>query len=286
MRLEVVRQEHVGTPKTEHRGSRGAACYDPRMLLAIDVGNTNITLGLYGGDTLAHSWRLETVHDRTPDEYGLMLGLLIEQAGRKKEAVTGVIIASVVPVLTGTMENVAQKVFGAAPLIVGPGLKTGMPILYNPPRDVGADRIVNGVAAYTRFHSACIVVDFGTATTFDSVTEKGEYAGGAIVPGIKISIGALFQHAAKLPKIDIARPSSVVGKSTVESMQAGIYFGYAALVDGLVRRMKTEMKSDPIRVIATGGLAPLIARETETIESVDEGLTLEGLRLIHRLNQS
>ncbi|MCK6551244.1 type III pantothenate kinase [Myxococcota bacterium] len=255
------------------------------MLLAIDVGNTNITLGLYVGDRLAHSWRLATVHDRTSDEYGLFIEQLLAQAGAKKSALTGVIIASVVPVLGRTMEQVSAKVLGLEPLVVGPGVKTGMPILYNPPKDVGADRIVNAVAAYARHQAACIIVDFGTATTFDSVTERGEYAGGAIVPGIKVSMDALFHRAAKLPKVDIVKPSSVVGKSTVESMQAGIYFGYAALVDGLVDRMKEEMQAHPVHVIATGGLAPLIARETRTIESVDEGLTLEGLRLIYGLNR-
>lgn len=255
------------------------------MLLAIDVGNTNITLGLYRDERLTESWRLETVQDRTSDEYGLVIRQLIGLSGQRTTDVTDVIIASVVPVLTSTMVRLAESVFGRTPLLVGPGLKTGMPILYNSPKDVGADRIVNAVAAFARHRTACIVVDFGTATTFDSVTERGEYAGGAIVPGIKISTDALFHHAAKLPKIDIARPSSVVGKSTVESMQSGIYFGYAALVDGLVRRMRAEMRSDPLHVIATGGLAPLIARETETIEAVDEGLTLEGLRLIFAMNR-
>jgi type III pantothenate kinase len=255
------------------------------MLLAIDVGNTNITLGLYAGDVLSESWRIETVHHRTSDEYGLIMHQLIAQGRHKESDVKAVIVASVVPVLTRTMEQIADRFFGVPAMIVGPGLKTGMPVLYNPPKDVGADRIVNGIAAYARFRTACIIVDFGTATTFDSVTDKGEYAGGAIVPGIKISVEALFHAAAKLPKIDVAKPSAVIGKSTVESMQAGIYFGYAALVDGLVRRMRSEMKADPVHVIATGGLAPLIARETETIESVDEGLTLEGLRLIYEMNR-
>jgi type III pantothenate kinase len=255
------------------------------MLLAVDVGNTNITIGLYDGDKLVESWRLRTEHDRTADEYGLMFEQLITRSKRSLEKIHHVIIASVVPVLTPTMERVSERFLGAKAMVVGPGLKTGMPVLYNSPKDVGADRIVNGVAAYARYKTACIVVDFGTATTFDSVTERGEYAGGAIVPGIRISMDALFHHAAKLPKVDVAKPSSVVGKTTVESMQAGIYYGYAALVDGLVRRMKVEMKADPIHVIATGGLAPLIAAETEMIEAVDEGLTLEGLRLIYALNR-
>lgn len=254
------------------------------MLLAIDIGNTNLTLGLYQGERLAHTWRLETVHTRTQDEYGLLLRQLLQSEGHAPGAITGVIIASVVPILTRTINAMAQRVFGRAPLVVGPGLKTGVPVLYNPPKDVGADRIVNAVAAYARYRSACIVVDFGTATTFDSITARGEYAGGAIAPGIQISMAALFRSAAKLPKVDLAQPPAVVGKSTVESIQSGTYFGYVGLVDGLVRRMKAEMAADPIRVIATGGLAPMIVQDAETIEEVDEGLTLEGLRLLHALN--
>jgi type III pantothenate kinase len=255
------------------------------MLLTFDAGNTNITVGLYDGTALLHIWRIETVHTRTSDEYGLTVRQLLEHAGIAPARVSGVIIASVVPVLTRTLEQLVQRVFNQKPLVVGPGVKTGMPILYDPPKDVGADRIVNGVAAYARFKTACIVVDFGTATTFDSITERGEYAGGAIAPGIQISVEALFRRAAKLPKIDVQRPRAVVGKSTVESMQSGIYFGYVALVDGLVRRMKAEMRAEPIKIIATGGLASLVAEDSETIEVVDDGLTLEGLRLIYELNQ-
>jgi type III pantothenate kinase len=255
------------------------------MLLAIDVGNTNLTLGLYRGDERIHGWRLETVHTRTDDEYGLLLRQLLATVGLDPAAISGVIIASVVPVLTRTLDGTIRRLVGRAPMTVGPGLKTGMPVLYSPPRDVGADRIVNAVAAYHRHRSACIVVDFGTATTFDSVTARGEYAGGAIAPGVNISLDALFRSAAKLPKVDLARPSSVVGKSTVESIQSGAYFGYVGLVDGIVRRMRAEMKAEPLRVIATGGLAPLIVQDTETIDEVDENLTLEGLRLLHELNR-
>jgi len=255
------------------------------MLLTFDVGNTNVTLGLYDGATLVRIWRLQTVHQRTADEYGLMVRQFLEQAGHRVSDVSGVIVASVVPILTRTMEQLVEGTFGRAAMVVGPGIKTGMPILYDPPKDVGADRIVNAVAAYRRYGTACIVVDFGTATTFDSVTERGEYAGGAIAPGIQISMEALFTRAAKLPKIDIARPRVVVGKNTVESMQAGIYFGYVGLVDGLVRRMRTEMKADPVRVIATGGLAATVAKDSETIEAVDDALTLEGLRLIYETNR-
>jgi type III pantothenate kinase len=254
------------------------------MLLAVDIGNTNVTLGLYRGADRLHGWRLETVHTRTDDEYGLLVRQLLAAEGLAPAAVESVIIASVVPVLTRTMESTARRLFGRAPMVVGPGLKTGMPVLYNPPKDVGADRIVNAVAAYHRHRCACIVVDFGTATTFDSVTARGEYAGGAIAPGIGVSLEALFRSAAKLPKVDFARPTSVVGKSTVESIQSGAYFGYVALVDGLVRRMREEMNSEPLRVIATGGLAPLLVRDTETIDEVDEDLTLDGLRLLHDLN--
>lgn len=255
------------------------------MLLALDVGNTNITIGLFEGARSVHGWRIETVHTRTADEYGLTLRQFIEHAGFQRSQIDAVIIASVVPVLTRTMEELTRRVFDRAPLVVGPGIKTGMPVLYDPPKDVGADRVVNGIAAYARHRCACIIVDFGTATTFDSITERGEYAGGAIAPGIRISMEALFTRAAKLPKVDIAKPHKVVGRSTVESMQSGIYYGYAGLVDGLVRRMKVEMKADPIRVIATGGLAPLVAADSETIEEVDESLTLEGLRLIYDLNR-
>ncbi|MCC7386789.1 MAG: type III pantothenate kinase [Deltaproteobacteria bacterium] len=255
------------------------------MLLAIDVGNTNLTIGLYDGAELLETWRLETLHSRTEDEYGLLVRLLLEQGGYAVGDVGAVIVASVVPTVTRTVEAIARRTFHREALVVGPGIKTGMPILYDPPKDVGADRIVNAVAAFHRFHSACIVVDFGTATTFDSVTERGEYAGGAIAPGIQISTEALFSRAAKLPKVDIQRPRAVVGKNTVESMQSGILFGYAGLVDGLVRRMRAEMKAAPVQVVATGGLAELVAGESETIEAVDGALTLEGLRLIYDLNR-
>jgi type III pantothenate kinase len=253
------------------------------MLFAVDIGNTNITLGLFDGPALVESFRLETVHARTADEYGLLVRALLETADRTPADITGVIIASVVPVLTGTFERMTDRLFSVSPLIVGPGLKTGMPVLYNPPKDVGADRIVNGVAAYERTKGACIVVDFGTATTFDSITAKGEYAGGAIAPGIKLAMEALFSRTAKLPKVDLARPERVVGRSTVESIQAGAYFGYVALVDGLVTRMRAEM-GGPVAVLATGGLASVVAEDTTCIEAVDADLTLEGLRILYDRN--
>ncbi len=251
------------------------------MLLALDIGNTNLTLGLYDGESLTDSWRLETVHTRTEDEYALLIRQLLAADAIEVSAIDGIIIASVVPILTHTVRAATERVFGRKAKVIGPGFKTGMVVLYNPPKDVGADRIVNAVAAYERFKSACIVVDFGTATTFDSITAKGEYAGGAIAPGIHSSMAALFERAAKLPKVDFQRPASVIGKSTVESIQSGAFFGYAALVDGLVTRMKAEMGDAEIRVVATGGLAPTIADASETIESVDADLTLEGLRLLY-----
>jgi type III pantothenate kinase len=254
------------------------------MLVAFDIGNTNITIGLFDGPRLVDSFRLETVHARTGDEYALLVRALLAGADVKPDAITGAIIASVVPILTGTIEMTCEKLFEKKPAIVGPGFKTGMPVLYNPPKDVGADRIVNGVAAFERTKSACIVVDFGTATTFDSITGKGEYAGGAIAPGLKLAMDALFARTAKLPKVDVGKPEHVVGKSTVESIQSGCYFGYVALVDGLVARMKKEM-AEPVRVIGTGGLATVIAGETASIEEVDENLTLEGLRILYDRNR-
>ncbi|MBK8014021.1 MAG: type III pantothenate kinase [Deltaproteobacteria bacterium] len=254
------------------------------MLIVVDVGNSNITLGLYDDQRLCHCWRMETVATRTDDEYALLLKLLLQEAGHPNSVVDGVIIASVVPALTRTMEKLTARLFGVAPLVVGPDLTTGMPVLYNSPKDVGADRIVNGVAAFARFKAACIVVDFGTATTFDAITANGEYAGGAIAPGISISMDALFRRTAKLPRAEFTRPDQVIGRSTMESIQAGTYFGYVGLVDGVVRRMLTELGARPEHVVATGGLAPLIARETATIPEVDETLTLEGLRLLYVLN--
>ena len=254
------------------------------MLLAIDVGNSNITLGLYDGPEQLRSWRVETVATRTADEYGLTFERLLCGAQTDLEAIDGVIVASVVPALTPVMQQLTGNILNLKAKVVGPGLKTGMPVRYDPPKDVGADRIVNGVAAFARYQGACIVVDFGTATTFDSITAKGEYAGGAIAPGIRISMEALFHRAAKLPKVDVARPPTVVGKNTVASMQSGIFYGYVGLVDGLVRRMVAEMGADPVHVVATGGLAAAIAETSETIQDVDEDLTLEGLRLIHALN--
>jgi type III pantothenate kinase len=254
------------------------------MLLAVDVGNTNITLGLYDGATLRDAWRMQTDPARTPDEYELLLRGFLASRGYRPEQVTRTVMASVVPVLSEALRGLLARAFGRLPLIVGPGIKTGITVRYSPPSDVGADRIVNAVAAFARHRTACVVVDFGTATTFDCISGRGEYVGGAIAPGVGLSMGALFQRTAKLPKVDVARPVRVVGRSTVESIQSGAFYGYVGLVDGLVRRILDEMGEDEVRVIATGGLAPTIAADSCTIREVDEHLTLEGLRILAEAN--
>jgi type III pantothenate kinase len=254
------------------------------MLLVIDVGNTNTVLGLYKGETLIHDWRIRTVIDHTVDEYGMLIVNLYRNSGTPEDAVDDIIISCVVPPMLNILEPLCQKYFRINPLIVGPGVKTGMPIFYDNPKEVGADRIVNAVAAYEKYRRALIIVDFGTATTFDYISAKGEYMGGCIAPGIMISSEALFNRAAKLPRVELGEPRAIITKDTVSGMQAGIMYGYAGLVDGIVARMKGEIPVPPL-VVATGGLSRLMASQAKAIEVVDEMLTLEGLRIIYGRNR-
>jgi type III pantothenate kinase len=254
------------------------------MLLTIDVGNTNTVLGVFEGPELRVHWRLTTRREQTTDEYGILVRNLFASSTIEPDQIDGIAIASVVPPLTPVLVALAREYLGRDPLVVEPGVKTGMPILYEPPGDVGADRILNGVAAFAAMAGPVVVVDFGTATTFDVVTRKGEYAGGVICPGIGISADALFQRAARLPRVDVRHPGRVVGRSTVTSMQSGLYFGYASMCEGILGRIRAEL-GEPTRVIATGGLAETLAADIPSIERVDPVLTLTGLRLIWERNR-
>jgi len=256
------------------------------MLLAIDVGNSNTVIGLYDGDILLHDWRIRTGVDHTIDEYAMLILNLLRTANIRRESVRdldGIIISCVAPPVLNILEPLCEKYFKMKPLIVGPGIKTGMPIYYDNPREVGADRIVNAVAAREKYKDDLIIVDFGTATTFDYVTRNGDYMGGCIAPGIVVSSEALFERASKLPRVEFSKPKSIIAKDTVSSMQAGIMYGYAGLVDGIVERIMKEAQSHPT-VIATGGLAKIVAPETKSIDIVDDMLTLEGLRIIYLRN--
>ena len=255
------------------------------MLLVIDVGNTNTVLGVFEGETLLHHWRVWTDREKTSDEYGILLRNLYDASDFSSREIKAIIIASVVPPLTPTIMELCERYFGLTPLIVGPGIKTGISIKMDNPKEVGADRIVNAVAVFAKHHRPAIVVDFGTATTFDFVSSMGDYMGGVIAPGVNISAEALFQQASKLPRIEIVKPATVIGKNTVAAMQSGLFYGYVAMVEGIIDRIRKEVRLDPL-VIATGGLARTIAAETQKIHVIDENLTLEGLRIIYERNLS
>jgi type III pantothenate kinase len=255
------------------------------MLFVVDIGNTQTVLGVFKGERLLRDWRIATDKSKTADEYGILIQNLFAAVDILLHEFEAVAISCVVPSLTQTFEEFCWKYLHLKPLMIGPGVKTGMPILMDNPKEVGADRIVNAVAAYHRLREACIVVDFGTATTFDCVSSRGEYLGGVIVPGIGISLEALFQNASKLPRVEIVRPRTVIGKNTVHSMQSGILFGYVSMVDGMVARIREEMAEKNAVVIATGGLAERIALESSTILEADRFLTLRGLQILYQINR-
>ncbi len=254
------------------------------MFLAIDIGNTNITFGLYEGENLGPRWRIRTIHEKMPDEYGILLDQLFRHRGCRAEQVTGVAVASVVPPLTPVFQQACQDYLGQTVLVVDAGVRTGVRIRYDNPREVGADRVVDAAAVQALYGVPACVVDFGTATTFDAVSAEGDYLGGAIAPGVGIAAQALFERTAKLPRVELTRPPSAIGRNTVHSIQSGLLFGYVGLVEGMVARFKAELGPQTC-VVATGGLAEVIARETEVIDVVDPWLTLHGLRIIYELNR-
>lgn len=254
------------------------------MILVFDVGNTNMVIGVYDKEQLLTHWRIRTDVQRTSDEYGIMLEALFHYHNLDSGNIKAVIISSVVPTLNMELECMSQHYFGCRPIVVGPGIKTGLSIKYDNPREVGADRVVNAVAAYHKYGAPLIIVDFGTATTFCVISNLGEYLGGAIAPGIRVSTEALVSRASKLPRVELNIPKSLIGKNTVMSMQVGIMYGFVGQVEGIINRMKKEIEGQ-VKVIATGGLAQLIASETDCIDTVDEFLTLDGLRLLYELNQ-
>ncbi len=253
------------------------------MLLTIDIGNTNVTMGMYQGEELVAHWRISTDQERMPDEYGLQILGMLQQCGYCSKQIDGICLASVVPPLTGRIVQACQAYLNLSPLVVTNQLKTGITILYDPPQSVGADRIVDAIAVMHLYGGPACVVDFGTATTFDAITAEGHYLGGAIAPGIGIAAQALFQRTAQLPRVDLQKPPSVIGKNTVNAIQSGLLFGYVALVEGMVARMRKEL-GESMKVIATGGLAELVARETTVIDVIAPWLTLEGLRLFWEMN--
>ncbi|MBI4389735.1 MAG: type III pantothenate kinase [Nitrospinae bacterium] len=254
------------------------------MLLAIDVGNSNNVIGLFLGDKLLTHWRIRTEWNRTADEYWVLIKEFIVLNKADAETIDAIVISCVVPPLIPILEEMSRKYFSCVPLIVGPGIKTGLPILYRNPAEVGADRIVNAVAGFEKYGGPLIIVDFGTATTFDAVSKKGEYLGGAIFPGVQISLEALFRNTAKLPRVDLTAPGQAIGKSTVESIQSGAVYGFVGMIDSMVTRFRGEM-GQKARAIATGGNGQLIASKTETIDIFDPFLTLDGLRILHEKNR-
>lgn len=254
------------------------------MILTLDIGNTNIKTALFEGDEMRHYWRISTVQTRTSDEYGISLCSLFAHEGRAKSDVTGIVLSSVVPSINFTIEHMCKNYFGLEPMVVGPGVKTGINIKYDNPRELGSDRIANAVAAHELYGGPCIFIDFGTATSFGVLSEKGEFLGGAICPGLKLAAEALVERAAKLPRFELVRPGSVIGKNTVANLQSGIVFGYVGQVTYLIRKMKEEMRCPDAKVIATGGLALLVSDQTDAIDVLDGLLTLKGLRIIYEKN--